>query len=173
MPENHGDERVKRAAELAAGYERTCTNCAQSAVAGLLDAFSLRNDDLFRSASGLADGIGLSGDGSCGALVGCSLVIGLLFGRERKDHADIMKPMQSYLLCKELHADFIEQYGSCRCADIQTRLMGRWFDLLNPDDFEAALQAGVLEHCSGVVGRAATRAAEIIVREQEAAASRG
>lgn len=166
MSDNDSDERVRRASKLAARYERNYTSCAQSAVAGLLDAFSLKNDDVFRSASGLADGIGLSGDGSCGALIGCSLVIGLLFGRERKDHRDIMKPMQSYLLCRELHADFIRQYGSCRCADIQTRLMGRSFDLLNPDDLDAAMKAGVLEHCSGVVGRAAAGAAEIISREQ-------
>jgi C_GCAxxG_C_C family probable redox protein len=167
MPDRNDDSRVDRAGELAAGYERNCTNCAQSAVAGLLDAFSVQNDDVFRAASGLADGIGLSGDGSCGALIGCSLVIGLLFGRERKDHRDIMKPMQSYLLCKELHADFIRQYGSCRCADIQTRLMGRSFDLLEPGGFKAAMEGGVLEHCSGVVGRAARRAAEIISREQK------
>ena len=52
------------------------------------------------------------------------MVFGRLFGRERKDHQDMMKPMQSYLMCKELHGDFVEQYGSCRCYDIQDEAHG-------------------------------------------------
>jgi len=117
------------------------------------------------AASGLADGIGLTGDGSCGALTGCALVIGLLRGRERKDHRDMMKPMESYLLCKELHGDFIQQYGSSRCYDIQERVLGRTYDLLDPEQFKQAWDAGMLEHCSQVVGRAVELTAEMILRE--------
>ena len=160
------EEIAERAGELAAEYERTCTGCAQSAVAGLLDAFEIDGDDVFKAASGLADGIGLTGDGSCGALTGCAMVIGLVLGRERKDHRDMMKPMQSYLLCKELHGDFIRRYGSCRCHDIQKKVMGRTFDLLDPEDLEEALKIGMLEHCSGIVGRAARTTAEMILRER-------
>jgi hypothetical protein len=32
----------------------------------------------------------------------------------------MMKPMQSYLLCKELHDEFVREYGSCRCHDSGT-----------------------------------------------------
>ncbi len=161
------EEIIERAFQLSKEYEKTCTGCAQSVVAGLLDAFGMQNDGVFKAASGLADGIGLTGDGSCGALTGCSMVMGLIFGRERKDHKDMMKPMKSYMLCKELHADFVKQYGSCRCYDIQTKLMGRTFNLLDPKDFQEAMKAGMMEHCSEVVGRAARNAAGIILREQE------
>lgn len=167
MTEKNKEEIIERAHELAAEYEKTCTGCAQSVVAGLLDALEIANDDVFKAASGLADGIGLSGDGSCGSLTGCAMVIGLVLGRERKDHQDMMKPMRSYLLCKELHDDFIQQYGSCRCHDIQQKLMGRTFNLLDPKDFEEAWKLGMLEHCSGVVGRAARKTAELILTEQE------
>jgi C_GCAxxG_C_C family probable redox protein len=167
MTETDKEEIMERAYQLAKEYEMTCTGCAQSAVAGLLDTLGIKNDDVFKAASGLADGIGLSGDGSCGALTGCAMVIGLIFGRERKNHKDILKPMKSYLLCKELLNDFIQQYGSCRCYDIQEKLMGRTFDLLDPKDLEQAGPAGMIEHCSSVVGRAARKAAEIILREQE------
>jgi C_GCAxxG_C_C family probable redox protein len=157
---------AERAAQLAAEYEKTCTNCAQSAVAGLLDAFEIDADDVFKAASGLADGIGLTGDGSCGSLTGCAMVIGLLFGRAREDHRDVMKPMQSYLLCKELHDDLVREYGSCRCHDIQQKIVGRTFNLLDPKEFEEAMKAGMLEHCARVVGRTARRAAELILRER-------
>jgi len=168
MTEKNVEEIAERAAQLAVEYEKTCTGCAQSSVAGLLDALEIESEDVFKAASGLADGIGLSGDGSCGALTGCSMVIGLVFGRERKDHQDMMKPMQSYLLCKELHADFIEQYRSARCYDIQSKLMGRTFNLLDPEHLKEAMEVGMLEHCGGVCGRAARKTAELILREQAA-----
>ena len=157
---------VDTASRLAAEYEKTCTGCAQSTVAGLLDALGMENDDVFKAASGLADGIGLTGDGSCGSLTGGAMMIGLLLGRQRKDQKDMLKPMKSYLLCKELHADFIEHYGSCRCHDIQRKLMGRTYDLLDPKQLEDAFKTGMLEHCSGVVGRAARKTAEILLRER-------
>jgi len=155
-----------RAYRLAKEYEQTCTGCAQSVVAGLLDALGMEEEGVFKAASGLADGIGLTGDGSCGALTGGCMVLGLLFGRERKDHRDMMKPMRSYLLCKKLHDYFVDEYGSCRCYDIQEKLMGRTFNMYDPRDFQEASQAGMLEHCSELVGKAARRAAELIERER-------
>jgi C_GCAxxG_C_C family probable redox protein len=169
MTEKNREAIAERAGELATEYEKTCTGCAQSVVAGLLDALEIDSPDVFKAASGLADGIGLTGDGSCGALTGCAMVIGLVLGRERKDHRDMMKPMQSYLLCKELHDEFVREYGSCRCHDIQRKIMGRTFDLLDPKQLEEAMKEGMLEHCAGVCGRAARRAAELILREQSAA----
>jgi C_GCAxxG_C_C family probable redox protein len=166
MTEKSPEAIAERASQLAADYEKTCTGCAQSAVAGLLDAFEIDSEDVFKAASGLADGIGLTGDGSCGSLTGCAMVIGLIFGRERKDHRDMMKPMQSYLLCKELHEEIIREYGSCRCHDIQQKTMGRTYNLLDPNELEEAMKEGMLEHCARVVGRTTRRAAELILRER-------
>jgi C_GCAxxG_C_C family probable redox protein len=164
---------AERAGELAAEYERTCTGCAQSVVAGLLDALEIESPDVFRAASGLADGIGLTGDGSCGALTGGAMVIGLVLGRERRDHRDMMKPMQSYLLCKALHDEFLREYGSCRCHDIQRRIMGRTFDLLDPQQLEEAVKEGMLEHCARVCGGAARRTVELLSREESPAPGPG
>jgi len=158
---------VEEAYRLAKEYEATCTGCAQSVVAGLLDAMGIQEEGVFKAASGLADGIGLTGDGSCGALTGGCMVLGLLFGRERKDHRDMMKPMRSYLLCKELHRFFVEEYGSARCHDIQVKLMGRTYNLYDPQELQEAFRSGMLEHCSEVVGRAARKAAELIIEERE------
>ncbi|MEW6553788.1 MAG: C-GCAxxG-C-C family protein [Actinomycetota bacterium] len=169
MAEKDGQAMVEDAARLAEDYERRCTGCAQSVVAGLLDALGIedQNEGVFRAASGLADGIGLTGDGSCGALTGACMVFGLLYGRERKDHQDMIKPMRSYLMCKELHDDFTARYGSCRCFDIQEKLMGRTYNMYDPEQLQEAFKDGMMDHCSKVVGEAARKAAELILAERE------
>lgn len=169
MAENDKAAMVEKAQLLAEEYERKCTGCAQSVVAGLLDALGISDDDegVFKAASGLADGIGLTGDGSCGALTGGCMVFCLVRGRERKDHEDMMKPMKSYLMCKELHGDFVERYGSCRCYDIQEKLMGRTYNMYDPEQLQEAFKTGMIDHCSKVVGRAARKAAEMILSERD------
>lgn len=161
------DAVLEKAFESARKYERKYTGCAQTTIAGIFDALDIENDDVFRSASGLADGLGLTGDGSCGALVGGSMVIGYLFGREKKDFPDMMKPMRSYITAKRLHDRFVERYGSCRCYDIQNRLMGRTFNLYDPAELEKAMEAKMFDHCSKVVGTAARLATELILEETD------
>jgi len=167
--EKSKEEIANKAFELAEGFEKKCTGCAQTTIAGIFDALGIENDDVFKAASGLADGLGLSGDGTCGALVGGAMVISYLFGRERKDFEDMLKPMKSYLLAKKLHDQFVEKYGTCRCYDLQESLMGRTFNLLDSKDFEEAIEVGMLKHCSRVVGTAAKLATKIILEEQEKA----
>ncbi len=154
---------------LARDYERSCTGCAQSTVAAALETLGIQADDVFRAASGLADGIGLTGDGSCGALTGGAMVLGLARGRKRADFADPFAAMRSYQLTRELHADFIARYGSCRCHDIQERLMGRSFDLLDQRQLAEAVKHGMSEHCSKVVGRGARKTVELILAEDGSA----
>jgi len=153
---------------LARDYEQRCTGCAQSTVAGVLDTLGLKADDVFRAASGLADGIGLTGDGSCGALTGGVIVLGLVHGRTREEFGDPFAAMKSYQLAGELHRDFIARYGSCRCREIQERLMGRFFNLLDERQLAEAMAFGMLEHCSKVVGNSARKTVELILRERNA-----
>ena len=165
--EKSRDAILEKAFESALNYERKCTGCAQTTIAGIFEALGIENDDVFRSASGLADGLGLTGDGSCGALVGGAMVIGYLFGRKKKDFSDMMKPMTSYIMSKRLHDRFVEKYGTCRCYDIQKSLMGRTFNLYNPSELKQATEYGMIDHCSKVVGTSARLATEIIIDEMD------
>ena len=165
--EKSTEEIANKAFKLAEGYEKECTGCAQTTIAGIFDALGIENDDVFKAASGLADGLGLSGDGTCGALMGGAMVISYLFGRERKDFKDMFKPMKSYLLAKKLHDQFVEKYGTCRCCNLQESLMGRTFNLLDRTEFEEAIKFGMIKHCSKVVGTAAKLATKIILEEWE------
>jgi len=164
---NRKEEIADKASKLAEEFERKYTGCAQTTIAGIFEALGIENDDVFKAASGLADGLGLTGDGTCGALVGGAMVISYLFGRERKDFEDMLKPMKSYLLVKKLHDQFVEKYGTCRCSELQKSLMGRTFNLLDKKEFKEALEFGMVNYCSKVAGTAARLATMIILDEQE------
>lgn len=158
------DEILNKAFELGKKYEQECTGCAQTAVAAIFESLGIWNEDVFRAASGLADGLGLTGDGSCGALVGSSMVIGYLFGRGRVDFKDMYKPMKSYTLVKKLHDKYVKQYGSCRCFDVQEKTMGRTFNLWNADEMKEAFKADMMDNCSTIVGNVAKLATKIILK---------
>ncbi len=154
---------IDKAFDLGKKYEKECTGCAQTAIAAIFESLGIWSDDVFKAASGLADVLGLTGDGSCGALVGASMVIGYLFGRERKDFKNMYKPMKSYELVKELHDKYIQKYGSCRCHDVQEKVVGRTYNLWNEDELKEAFKSGMIEHCSTLVGDVAKLATEIIL----------
>ena len=158
------NELIEKAYKLGKKFEKECTGCAQSSIAAIFKALSIWNDDVFKAASGLADGLGLTGDGSCGALIGASMVIGYLFGRESKDFDKIGKPMKSYKLVKQLHGEYLEKYDSCRCHDVQMKLVGKTYDLWNPKELKESFSSGMIEHCSEVVGNIAKIGTKIILK---------
>ncbi|MBD3255390.1 MAG: hypothetical protein GF383_09870 [Candidatus Lokiarchaeota archaeon] len=157
------EEILEKAFTLGKKYEKQCTGCAQTTLAAIFESLGIWNEDIFKAASGLADGLGLTGDGSCGALVGASMVIGYLFGREKKDFKDMTKPMKSYALVKQLHDKYVEEYGSCRCYDVQEKTMGKTYNLWDPNDLKKAIQEEMFENCSTLVGNIARLATEIIL----------
>lgn len=161
---------IAEARGLASKYESENRGCAQAVLAALQDVFHMRDDDVFRAASGLSGGVGLSTRGTCGALSGGAMAIGMLFGRERKDFRDPggMRRI-TYRLCNALCMRFEAEYGSVICSKIQERHLGRSFDLWNPDEYgkfdEVAYRQG---RCPDLVGNGAAWAAEIIIEELEA-----
>lgn len=144
-------------------YEMKSGGCPQCTLAGIFDALEVQEDAVFKAAAGLADGVGLTGNGHCGALSGGVLAIGHFFGRDKEDFGDIMKLVPANLLAKQLHDRFVEKYGTCRCADLQTSFFGRFYNLYDPAELEAATSAGLLETCSTLVGEVARMTTEIIL----------
>ena len=158
----------EKAFQLAKQYEQECTGCAQSTLAGLMEALGIWSEEAFKAASGLADGLGLTTRGTCGALSGGAMAIGLRFGRARRDFNDPLAAMASYDLVKMLVEQFEERFGGLVCGDIQTGLVGRAFDLRDPEDLAQAMEAGMVEHCSNVTGTTARLAARIILEADSA-----
>jgi C_GCAxxG_C_C family probable redox protein len=158
---------LNKAFESGKRHEIKGGGCPQSTIAGIFEALGIENDDVFKAATGLADGVGLTGDGHCGALSGGVMAISYLFGRESKDRDDMMKQIRALALSKKLHDQFVEKYSTCRCADIQTRLIGRFYNLYDPKEMEEASKVGMMDKCSTLVGEVARMATRIILQKRE------
>jgi C_GCAxxG_C_C family probable redox protein len=165
-------ELLDRVYAIAFTYEKENRGCAQSVLAALQDVFDMKNDDVFRSASALSGGVGLSTHGTCGALSGGVMAIGMLFGRERCNFKDPGKTrMIAYGLAKKLTEKFEDQYGSIICYQVQKSYLGRSFDLWSSIDYaDFDKVAYKQERCPHLVGMAAAWAAEMILDENERSA---
>lgn len=156
---------IEKAYQLGKKYEQTYKGCSQCIVAALQDTFNIRNDAVFKAATGLAAGGGASTDGSCGAYTGGVMILSSLMGREREDFADTAGILlKNFELIRKLHDEFIREYGSVICRNIQTKIFGRPYYLADMDEFEKFEKAGAHdEHCPGVVGKAARWTAQLII----------
>lgn len=161
------NEIMETAFTKAKQYEMKSGGCSQCTLSGIFDALGVQNDDIFKAATGLVDGVGLTGDGHCGALSGGVLAISYFFGRTKEEFGDMMKLVKANLLSKKLHDRFVKKYGMCRCADLQKSFFGRFYNLYDPDEMKAAMEAGMLDTCSTLVGEVAKMTTEIILEAQE------
>ena len=163
MSEKSKEQKPDRAYRLAFEYESKYGCCAQCVVAAIEGVFNLEMGDVFKAGHSLAGGVGLSGNGTCGALSGGAIALSYKYGRERKDfHRS--RGMKSYVMTKKLYDRFVKEFGSCICRDVQKRIMGRSFDLWDAGDykkFEAA--GGHRDKCPDVAGKVARWVSEIIL----------
>ena len=153
--------------ECGKAYEQAYRGCGQCVLAALQDTFDLKDDNVFKAATGLAGGGGLSGDSGCGAYVGSIMMLSYLAGRPRDDFEDRTGgAMRTFRLVQRLRDRFIEEYGSVRCREIQHRIFGRPFYLMDKDDSRKFDEAGGhTDKCPDVVGNAARWTAELIEEE--------
>jgi C_GCAxxG_C_C family probable redox protein len=160
-------EILQKAYDLGVDYEVKYMGCSQCVLAAIQDLFDVRNDDVFRAASGLAGGVGICGDGCCGAYLGGVMALSQLHGRTRKNFKDPKRTRgKSFDQAKKLHDKFIAEYGSVICRDIQQRIFGRFYYLRDKEEFEKFEKAGGHEDkCPVVVGKAARWVAEILLEE--------
>ena len=158
---------AEKAYELGKHYEKTYRGCSQCAIAALQDVFDIRDDAIFKSATGLSGGASMATDGSCGAYVGAIMILGALLGRERDNFGDPEGiRFKTHQLAGKFRKKFIDEYGSVVCRDIQTKVMGRPYYLPDPEEYEKFHNAGAHDiYCPEVVGKASRWMAEIIMEE--------
>jgi C_GCAxxG_C_C family probable redox protein len=160
---------LDRAYEAGFRYERDYHGCTQATVGALQEVLGIENPDIFRAASGLGGGIGLSCLSACGGLSGGIMVISQLYGRTRDAIEDKeARRMIAYKLAARLLEKYLEKYGTPSCQGIQKQVFGRSFDLRKPEDFKALVDAGGHSHvCPDVVGTAAKMTLEVIMDYEE------
>ena len=157
---------IEKAGNAAYEYEKTYHGCSQCVLKALQDTLDLGDGLTFKAASALAGGVARMGE-SCGSLLGGVLAIGLAFGRDRLEVTSESEGyMKAHRVAGELGNRFKAEFGGTRCWDVQTGVFGRSFDLRDPLEMKAFLEAGGHEKCPEVARKAAELAAEIILREK-------
>lgn len=137
------------------------------------EEFGLGDLQSFKAATLLAGGVARRGE-TCGALLGALMALGLAMGRERiedtETYQQTMAPGQdvSRRFQIELHNqfDFSSPLETTLCRDIQARIYGRAFDMVDTEDRQAFLDAGghSAQGCPKVSAVAAQVAAEELMR---------
>ena len=153
--------------------ERNVRGCAQCAIAAVQDALNVRNDFVYKAASGLAGGAGECTDGLCGGYSGGIMSMSIFFGRTREEEATTKGREDKYVsfrMASALHDKFMEKYGTVICSVVQTKIYGRSFDLRDDEQKQQFRDAGAHERedgCCAVVGDGARWATELILSEIE------
>lgn len=161
---------LDRVYEAGFRYERDYHGCAQALVGALQEVLGIENPDVFKAASGLGGGIGLSCLSVCGGLSGGTLILSHLYGRTRDGIEDKEgRRMVAYGLASKLLEKYENKYGTLICKEIQEQVFGRSFDLRKPEDFKALVDSGGHSHvCPNVVGNAARMTIEVILKNETA-----
>lgn len=156
------NEIPRRVHDRAFEYEQKYGSCPQCVLAAIQDEFGIVHGDVFRAAHALAGGVGLSSEGTCGALAGAVLALGCKYGRSRENFGK-GRFLKSYLRAKKLHDKFVQEYGSTICRDVHKKIFGRTFNLWDPIEYQEFERAGAHEEkCPTVVGNVAKWVAEIL-----------
>jgi len=148
---------------LAYEYEQRYGGCSQCVVGAIKKALGGISDDVFKSATGLAGGVGLTGK-TCGALTGGVMVLSIFLGREFDNFADPERiRFETFKLAKELVQRYEAEYGTVVCDEIKKKIMGRTYDLWDEKEYEEFLAAGGHDDkCPSVCGKAAKWVVEIL-----------
>ncbi len=166
------DDIIKKSNELATQYAARYKGCGQCTFMAIIDALRWggleiipRNmeDRLFSGTCLLTGGVGLSGEGSCGAVASGTLAIGLALGL-RLETTDESLFRQSCATVRDALLDRYDQkYDSLLCKDIQRRFYGKAWDLTRDEMSVEFL--GITQGC--VITEGATWATEVILDEFE------
>jgi hypothetical protein len=165
-------ELLDRIYQLGADFERYSGSCSQCTVAALQQVLGFE-DVIVRVASSSCGGQTRKGEGTCGAVVGGTLVLDYFFGRpasslsiREKIAANSSALSNAISVASALTERHLKEYGSILCPGIQTRLFGRSFHIENPQEareFEAAGGHSDPTKCISVVGRSSRWVMEILL----------
>jgi len=162
------EELKDKAYSLAFKYEAEIGSCPQCVLSAIMETLGIGDKETIKAADGLAGGTALSSKGTCGALIGGILAIGAVAGREYKDFKKGKKNRRVFKFTKILFDRFTSEYGSPLCCDVQAKIFGRSFNLMNSVEYEAFEKAGAhIDKCPSVSGNAARWAVEVILKDMK------
>ena len=165
------EERIQRAKKNAHENDRH-SGCSQGVLLSLQEEFGIGNNEVFKAATVLSGGVARHGE-TCGALIGALMALGLVVGRQKMEdtqvYRDSMKPSEDII--DSFKDELKKQFGfegelnGTLCKQIHAKIYGRPFDMTDPVDYQAFLDAGGHSDtgCLKVCGVAAQVGAEKIL----------
>lgn len=161
---------LDKAYDLGWNFDLFSGSCSQCTVAALKELLGFE-DILVKAATSSCGGQALQLMGTCGALVGGTMVLDYYFGRPLSDMSyqqavNKDKLFNAASIAKLLYDQFVKKYGAVSCANIQRKLFGRLYWVTDPDEsakFEAAGAHIDPDKCMDVVGDAARWTMEILL----------
>jgi len=160
---------LKKAYQMGFDFERRHHGCAQCVIAAVYQLFpEMTNEDIFRSSNAQGGGLGLTSRGQCDAITGAAMIMSQLYGRSLGAIEDSDgKRFTAYRLGAELAKRFESEMGSLICSEIQKKLMGRNFNLLDAEDWKEFEKLGGHEtKCPHVVGTATQILVEMLLEQK-------
>jgi C_GCAxxG_C_C family probable redox protein len=153
-------DRVQRRAEE---YCYLMRNCARGTATALFEEFGVGNIEAIKALAAFP-GIGMTG-GTCGAVSGGLLALGLFFSDE--DLTNYLDP-SPHLAARNFTQRFQEAFGSLVCADVQKLILGKYHDPLSSlENLRAFNEDHAREKCPLAPGLGARITAEIILDTTE------
>jgi len=148
-------------------YSGSCSQCTVAALQELLGF----EDVVVRVASSSCGGQAIQIMGTCGALIGGTMVLDYYFGRLLEDMSYKQEVNKDRLfeatgVAKLLYDRFIKKYGAMSCATIQQKVFGRVYWITDPDEAAKFDEAGAHsdpDKCMDIVGDAARWTMEILI----------
>ena len=169
------EQLLEKTYSLGVAFERYSGSCSQCTTAALHEILGFEPVIVKISSSSCGGHCGLSA-GTCGAVVGGTIVLDYYLGRP----AELLSATEDLPEGKEtLHNSmessrafckkFSDEYGSILCPGVQRKIYGRSFNLQDDTDWEAFLAAGAHtdpSKCMSVVGNAARWVLEILMAKK-------
>ncbi|MFC1821434.1 C-GCAxxG-C-C family protein [Thermodesulfobacteriota bacterium] len=143
-------------------YLKVSGNCAQSSFLALKEEFGLEDGSILKALTPFP-GLAYRG-GVCGTLIGCTMALGIVFGRENIDDWDgyihAIPPVRAFF------RRFQKKVGSIMCSEVVESEFGEKFESIEPAETKRWLEAGAIERCTDVARKGVRIAAQIIFEKK-------
>ncbi|MFC1948713.1 C-GCAxxG-C-C family (seleno)protein [Chloroflexota bacterium] len=163
---------VKKAGELGVEYEAKYKGCCQSTFMAIVDALRWGGlevipedieEKIYPGISLLTAGVCMTGEGSCGAVSGSVLAMGLAYGNPEDSGGVESEQRAGKRIQSTLLATYYQNYGSILCKDVMRKYFGKSWDLTSDEMTREFLN--ITDGCT--IRQTAKWAAEIILDEFE------
>ncbi|MBW1780937.1 MAG: C_GCAxxG_C_C family protein [Deltaproteobacteria bacterium] len=158
------DSLLDRIEKEAHNYEKDFHGCSRCVLKPLQTHLNLGDVATLKASTPLAAGVAMRGE-TCGAFLGGLLAVGIATASSDIKDTDALT---NSLASGFRFARIVEkELGSTNCTTIQTDKLGRYYNIADPEQYEAFIKAGGYVSCSKVVGKIARLAAQFILDYQE------